>query len=73
MAMPKRGDVRMSITFPQELYDQIKKMAEEQDRTFGLQVLRLCRVAIKKETDAEVYIRDLMAAEKEGDYEATKE
>ena len=40
--------VRNTITFPSEVYAEIKQMAEDENRSISQQIVYLCRYALQK-------------------------
>ncbi len=43
--------VRNTITFPSEVYEEIKRLAEDENRSISQQVIYLCRTAIQQLKD----------------------
>lgn len=51
MKEPKRA---LTIAFPQELYDQLAKLAEEEGRSKGMQITFLLKKALLQESTGRI-------------------
>ena len=45
---PKEKGVRNTVTFPAELYEEIKKLAEDERRSISQQILYLCELGLEQ-------------------------
>lgn len=51
MASNKRGDIRVTIAFPADIYEKIDKIADLEDRGFGQQVVHFVKIAMGLKTE----------------------
>lgn len=46
--MSKEKSVRNTVSFPIDMYEQIKKLAEDENRSISQQIIHLCKLGLKQ-------------------------